>query len=154
MFSCGICKTFWKHVKNYYVTKNYVGHKLASSMPSSYSIAFIANPMMRHETRVWCGVTSRRMGRQQKRVPETKRRIAHAVLFWWELIPLYQRITRIIFRVCVSSFKQKYFGNFTCRQTHFVCPKSSGEYWITPLLLHVTVLGMTWKGLLKFTSGW
>ena len=45
-----------------------------------YSIAFIVNPMMRHETRA-CGVSLRGMSRQQKRVPETKRSIAHAVLY-------------------------------------------------------------------------
>ena len=49
-------------------------------MPSFYSVAFIVNPMIRHETRACCGVTLRGMSRQQKRVHEMKRSIAHAVL--------------------------------------------------------------------------
>ena len=48
---------------------------------SFYSIAFIVNLMMRHETRAWCGMTLRGTSRQQKRVPEMKRSIAHAVLY-------------------------------------------------------------------------
>ena len=40
--------------------------------------------------------------RQWKSVPETKRSIAHAVLYWQELIPFYQRLFRIIFKICFS----------------------------------------------------
>ena len=60
---CGICETFknshgcfWKHVIYYYIIKNYLGHKLVSSKLSFYSIAFIVNLIMRHETQAWCGV--------------------------------------------------------------------------------------------------
>ena len=35
-------------------------------MLSFYSIAFTVNPIMRHETQAWCGVTSREASRQQK----------------------------------------------------------------------------------------
>ena len=45
-------------------------------MPSFYSIAFIVNPMMRHEIQSCCGMTLKGTTRQQKRVPETKRSIA------------------------------------------------------------------------------
>ena len=69
-------------------------------MSSFYSIAFIVNLKMRHKTRAWCGVTLIETSRQQKRVPEMKRSIAHALLYWWELIPFYQRISRIFFKIC------------------------------------------------------
>ena len=46
-----------------------------------FSIAFIINPMMRCETQVWCGKTLKGTSIQQKRVHETKRSIAHAVLY-------------------------------------------------------------------------
>ena len=57
--------------------------------------------------------------------------IAHAVLHWYELIPFYQRMTKIIFKICFSrscspsqATKQIYFWNFTHPQTHFGHPKS------------------------------
>ena len=45
-----------------------------------YFIAVIVNPMMRHETCAFV-VTLRRTSRQQRRVPETKRSIAHDALY-------------------------------------------------------------------------
>ena len=45
-------------------------------------------------------MTLKGTSRQQKRVSETKRTIAHAVLYWKELIPFYQGISRIIFTIC------------------------------------------------------
>ena len=81
---CEICETFknsggyfWKHV-TYYVIENYVGHKLVIFKAV---LLFIVNPIIRHETKA-CGVTLRGTSRQQKHVPETKRSIAHAVLYW------------------------------------------------------------------------
>ena len=49
-------------------------------MLSFYFIAVIVNPMMRHETCA-CVVTLRRTSIQQKRVPGTKRGIAHDALY-------------------------------------------------------------------------
>ena len=48
-------------------------------MLSFYCIAF--NPMMSPETQELCGVTLRGRSRQQKRLPEIKRTIAHVVLY-------------------------------------------------------------------------
>ena len=100
--SCGICETFknsggcfWKHGTYYYI--NY-----PSSTPSFNSIGFIVNLMIRHETGAWCGMTLRRTSWQQKPVSETKRSIAHPVLYWQELIPFNQRTCRIIFKMCFS----------------------------------------------------
>ena len=50
-------------------------------MLSFYSIGFIINPVMRHKTQARYGVTLRGTSRKQKCVLETKRRIAHAVLY-------------------------------------------------------------------------
>ena len=50
-------------------------------MPYFYSIAFILNPMMRHEAQAWYGVTLRGTSRQQKCVPKMKWSIAHAVVY-------------------------------------------------------------------------
>ena len=58
--------------------------------------------MIRHETGAWCGMTLRRTSWQQKPVSETKRSIAHPVLYWQELIPFNQRTCRIIFKMCFS----------------------------------------------------
>ena len=58
--------------------------------------------MIRHETGGWCGMTLRRTSWQQKPVSETKRSIAHPVLYWQELIPFNQRTCRIIFKMCFS----------------------------------------------------
>ena len=120
-------------------------------MLSFYLIAFFVNLMMRHETQAWCGVTLRGMSRQQKHVPETKRSIAHAVLYWKKLIPFYQRISKIIFKICFSrsclpsrATKQTYFGNFTRLLTHFGHPK-----------LYICKYIITWEGSTKTTkSGW
>ena len=53
----------------------------------------------------------------------------------------YQKISRIIFKICFSrscspswATKQTYFGNFTCLQIHFGHPKPSGKCCITPLI--------------------
>ena len=58
---------------------------------------------------------------------EMKRSFAHAVLYWWDLVPFYQRISRIIFKICFTRrclpnrvIKRTYFGNFTLSHTHFV----------------------------------
>ena len=42
-------------------------------MRSFYSIAFIVNPMIRHETWAWCVVILRGTSRQEECVPETKK---------------------------------------------------------------------------------
>ena len=101
VLSCGICETFknsggclWKHV-TYYVIKNYIGHKLAIFNIVLLLYCIIVNPMMRHETRVWYGMILRGTSRQQKLVSAVKRSIAHTVLYWQELIPFYQRISRV-----------------------------------------------------------
>ena len=57
---------------------------------------------MRHEPQAWCGMTVRGTSRQQECVPGTKRSIAYAVLYWSELIPFYQWISRIILKTCFS----------------------------------------------------
>ena len=71
VFSCGICETFknsggcfWAHLTYYYVIKNYVEHKLATLTRSFYAVAFIVNPMIRHESQAWCGMTLRGTSRQ------------------------------------------------------------------------------------------
>ena len=57
------------------------------------------------------------------------------------MIPCYQRISRIIFKICfsrswlrISVTKQTNLGNFTHLQTHFARPKLSGECSAIPLL--------------------
>ena len=47
-----------------------------------YCVTFIVNLMIRHEVQTWGGMTLRGTSRQQKPVPETKRIIAYAVLYW------------------------------------------------------------------------
>ena len=96
--------------------------------------------MMRRETQAWCGMTLKGTSRQQKRVPKTKRSIAHDVLYWSELIPFYQRIPRIIFKICFlrsympsRATKQIHFRNFTCPQTCFSRTETLGECQVTPL---------------------
>ena len=88
VFSCEICETlknsggcFWKYVTCYYAIKNYVGHKVAIFNAALFTLlhllltwwwdmrlkhdvawllcAFIVNPMMRHETHAWRGMTLR-----------------------------------------------------------------------------------------------
>ena len=57
-----------------------------------------------------------------------------------KVIPFYQRISRIIFKIWFSSYspcratKQTDFGSFIGSQTHFGRPKPSGESYVTPLL--------------------
>ena len=65
------CGCFWKHVTLLH-NKKLHRHKLAIFNALLYSIAFILNPMMRHEAWAWCGVTLRGMSRQKKHVPKTK----------------------------------------------------------------------------------
>ena len=118
--------------------------------------------MMKHETRAWCGVTLRVTSRQQKRVHETERRIAHTILCWYELIPFYQRISIIIFKICFSrncspsrATKMAYFANFAHPQTRFGCPKLSSESYkeihsvfsfkFSILFLHKSILFKSWK---------
>ena len=55
-------------------------------------------------------------------------------------MPFYQRISRTNFKFCFSRSclpsrvtKQTYFGNFTCLQLHFGCPKLWGNCYVTPL---------------------
>ena len=91
--------------------------------------------MMRQKARAWCGVTLRGMSRQQELAPETKRSIAHAVLYWLELIPFYQSLTRTIFKICFSgscslsrATKQTYFGHlFYSPADTLWSPKTVGE---------------------------
>ena len=59
-----------------------------------------------------------------------KQSITHAE----ELMSFYQRISRVIFKICISksylpswATKHTYFGNFTCPQTHFGHSKPSDE---------------------------
>ena len=73
--------------------------------------------MITDGTQAWCGV-------------KQKEWIAHAVLYWQELISFYKRISRIIFKIWFSrswlpirATKQAYFENFTCLQTRFCHPK-------------------------------
>ena len=116
-------------------------------MLSFYSIAVIVSPMTRRETRTWCGMSLRGTSRQQLHVPERKRSIADAVLYWWELMLFYQRISRIIFKICFSrscspswATKQTYFGNFILLQKHLL--KTMG--WVFVRLHHGGNLLMTW----------
>ena len=94
--------------------------------------------MIRHETGAWCGMTLRRTSWQQKPVSETKRSIAHPVLYWQELIPFNQRTCRIIFKMCFSrscmpSQVTRHILEVLLTQTHFGHPKLSGKCYITPL---------------------
>ena len=75
--------------------------------------------MMRHETQAWCGVTLIEMNRIQKHVPETIRNCLCCIILL-RIIPFYQWISRIIFKICFSksclpswATKQTYFGKFT-----------------------------------------
>ena len=133
---------FWKHVTHYYVIKNYnIGPKLAIFNVAFYSIVFIVNPIMRHETQAWCDVTLRRTSRQQKRVPEIKRSI-HC-LFCIILIRVDTILSKniaIIFKIyfpksCSPSQpnKQIYFGNFNRLQRYICYAKPSGECYAIPL---------------------
>ena len=83
---------------------------------------------MRHATGAWCGMTLRAMSRQQK-VCLKQKKVLLMLLYWYELIPFYQRTSWIIFKIyfsrsCLASWvtKQTCFGNFTHSQTHFDCP--------------------------------
>ena len=58
------------------------------------------------------------------------------------MIPFYQRISRIIFKICFSLScspiqvtKQNYFGKFTCPLKHCGRPNPPGQCWVTPLPL-------------------
>ena len=75
--------------------------------------------------------------------------IARAVLYWWELIPFYQRISKIIFKICFwrscspcLATKQTYFGNFTHLQTHIVAHnhQASARLHNCPMLFALDVL--------------
>ena len=79
-------------------------------------------------------MTLRGTSRQQRCVPEMKKTTAYAALYWSELITFYQRISRVIFKICFSrswlpsqATKQTNFGNFACPQMHFGCPKPLGK---------------------------
>ena len=117
---------FWKHITCYKVIKNYAGHKFSHLQQCPFnSIAFIVNLMMRHDTQAWCCRNLRGTSRHQKLVPEMKRSIAHAVLYWQELIPYYQSLSRVISKICFSRScspsqvaKQTFFRILlTCRHT-------------------------------------
>ena len=155
--------------------KNYVGHKVAIFNAALFTLlhllltwwwgmrlkhdvawllcAFIVNSIMRHETQAWCGMTLRGTSRLQKRVPEMKRSIAHAVLHWSELIPLYQRISIIIFKVCFSRIclpsraTKQTFWKFCLRADTLCSPKTIG--WV---LGYTTFSIYTWN-LLVCNSG-
>ena len=80
-------------------------------MSTFYSIAFIVNLMMRHETQAWCDMTLIGTGKQQKLVAEIK-----DVLFMQYYIDKNWSLSRIIFKICFSrscstsrATKQTYF---------------------------------------------
>ena len=68
--------------------------------------------------------------------------ITHAVLYWFdEFMPFYQRISEANLKICFSRScspswvtKQTYFGNFTCLQLHFGCPKLRGKEIIEEII--------------------
>ena len=143
MFSCGIHEAFkysggyfWKYVTYYYVTKNYIGYKLQCCPLTLLQWLLMRWWDMRLEHDVddvaWSWeeeADSRTFSYNETKYYSSY--TAHAV---WKLIPFYQNIFRIIFKIFFSKCcslsrptKQTYFVDFTYLLTHFSHPKPSEE---------------------------
>ena len=148
MFSCGICETFknsggcfWKHVTYYYILKNCIGHKLAISNIVWYSIEFVVNLMMRHETWAWCGMTLRGMSKQQKRVAESKK-------YCWCCIILI-RIDNIISRNIQNNFQNLLFKKLLAQSG-----SQTDIFWKICLPADTLLLPKTARQVLRSTTAW